>query len=93
MRLLYLALAAAFLLIGAVALSFAQSLRLGPGGVEVRGPERARDELSERMLGLRVACDHGDRRACVRMGIIIGEHRDRHEEWRRHHPEVFFYER
>jgi hypothetical protein len=96
MRRLYLAFAASLLLIGWGGPSSAQSVRIGPGGVEVRpGPEHhyARDELSERMLGLRAACDAGDRRACVRMGIIIGEHRERHEEWRRAHPDVFFYER
>jgi hypothetical protein len=29
----------------------------------------------------------------VRLGIIIGEHRERRDEWRREHPDVFFYER
>jgi len=80
----------------------AQSLRIGPGGVEVRPAEPprrgvpapvARDELRDRMLGLRIACEDGDRRACVRMGIIIGENRERREMWRRENPEVFFYER
>jgi uncharacterized protein YcfJ len=52
-----------------------------------------RDELSDRMLGLRIACEDGDRRACVRLGIIIGENRERRASWRREHPEVFFYER
>jgi len=52
-----------------------------------------RDELSDRMLGLRIACEDGDRRACVRLGIIIGENRERRAAWRREHPEVFFYER
>ena len=56
-------------------------------------PPHPRDELRERMLGLRVACQDGDRRACVRLGIIIGEHRERREEWRREHPDVFFYKR
>jgi uncharacterized protein YcfJ len=51
------------------------------------------DELRERMLGLREGCEQGDRRACVRLGILIGEHRERREAWRREHPEVFFYER
>src|SRR5689334_22383791 len=37
-------------------------------------PPRARhDELRDRMLQLREGCDEGDRRACVRLGIIIGE--------------------
>ena len=33
------------------------------------------------------------RRACVRLGILIGENRERRAAWRREHPEVFFYER
>jgi hypothetical protein len=90
---LRLALAASILLMGLSGQLFAQSVRIGPGGVEIRPGGPPRDELSERMLGLRVACQDGDRRACVRLGIIIGEHKERHEEWRRAHPDVFFYER
>ena len=52
-----------------------------------------RDELRERMLQLREGCDEGDRRACVRLGIIIGENWERRAAWRRENPEVFFYER
>jgi hypothetical protein len=95
MRLLHIGIAASILLMGLSGQLFAQSLRIGPGGVEIRPteppppPPRPRDELREQMLGLRVACDDGDRRACVRLGIIIGEHRERHEEWRREHPDVF----
>jgi hypothetical protein len=69
----------------------------GPGGVELRprGPDRrpVRDELRERMLELRQACEEDDKRACVRLGILIGENRARREAWRREHPDVFFYER
>ena len=99
MRLLHLMLAASILLMCSSGQLFAQSLRIGPGGVEIRPaeppplPPRPRDELRERKLGPRIACDDGDRRACVRLGIIIGEHRERREEWRREHPDVFFYER
>jgi hypothetical protein len=68
-----------------------------PGAVEVVPPAPAaapvvRDELRDRMLHFRERCDEGDRRACVRLGIIIGEHRERRAAWRREHPEVFFYE-
>jgi hypothetical protein len=45
------------------------------------------------MLRLREDCEDGDRRACVRLGILIGENRERRAAWRREHPEVFFYER
>jgi hypothetical protein len=80
--------------------SHAQSIRLGPGGVEInperRGPPPrpvVRDELRERMFRLREACEDGDRRACVRFGMILGENRERQAEWRREHPEVFSFER
>ena len=36
-----------------------------------------RDELQDRMLELRERCEDGDRRACVRLGILIGENRER----------------
>jgi hypothetical protein len=34
--------------------------------------------------GLRRACDYGDRRACFRLGVVIGRHREaeRQREWR-----------
>lgn len=66
-----------------------------PVAVAPPPPPRAvrRDELSDRMLMLRQDCDDGDRRACVRLGILIGENRERRAAWRREHPEVFFYER
>jgi hypothetical protein len=100
----------AFLAVGSLWLtgvtdqSLAQSLRLGPGGVEILPapevappPRRAppppvRDELRDRMLQLREDCEDGNRRSCVRLGIIIGENRERRATWRREHPEVFFYE-
>jgi hypothetical protein len=82
--------------------SHAQSIRLGPGGVEISpGPEErgppprpaVRDELRERMFRLREACEDGDRRACVRFGMILGENRERQAEWRREHPDLFSFER
>lgn len=56
-------------------------------------PRVVRDELGDRMVLLREGCEDGDRRACVRLGIIIGENRERRAAWRHEHPEVFFYER
>ena len=49
----------------------------------------ARDGLQERMLELRAGCEDSDRRACVRLGILIAENRARRAAWRRDHPEVF----
>jgi hypothetical protein len=47
----------------------------------------------DRMEDLRGGCQAGDRRDCVRLGIMIGEHREHRAAWRREHPDVFFYER
>jgi len=66
-----------------------------PAPVEAFRPETppVRDELRDRMLQFRERCEDGDHRACVRLGILIGENRERRAAWRREYPEVFFYER
>ncbi len=40
---------------------------------------------------LHAACDMGDRHACIRFGVMIGQHRERVAEWRRMHPDYFAY--
>src|SRR6516225_6785330 len=40
------------------------------------------DPFRDRLLQLRGLCDAGDRGACVRLGIIIGENRGRVAGWR-----------
>jgi len=45
------------------------------------------------MVGFHQLCDRGDRKACIRFGIMIGENRERHAEWRRAHPEFWWWER
>jgi hypothetical protein len=56
-------------------------------------PVARHDELRDRMFELRGGCEAGDRRACVQLGIIIGENRARRDAWRRDYPDIFFYER
>ncbi|MGB6542271.1 MAG: hypothetical protein WBF03_15545 [Xanthobacteraceae bacterium] len=55
-------------------------------------PARAQDVQAE-LLGFHQLCDHGDRKACVRFGMILGRMQERHAEWRRVHPEWFWWER
>jgi hypothetical protein len=65
----------------------------GPAPVAVVAPPPVvRDPMRDRMLELRGACEAGDRGACVRLGIIIGENRGRVAAWRHDYPDVFFYE-
>ena len=51
------------------------------------------EAMREQMFQLREGCQQGDRRSCVRLGIIIGENRERRAQWRHEHPELFWYER
>lgn len=44
-------------------------------------------------LGLHQLCDKGDRRACVKFGIILGENAQRHADWRKRHAEWWWWER
>jgi hypothetical protein len=101
MRLIHMAFGVSVIVLTALAgQSYGQSVLIGPGGIQVTPRDRrpvppayARDELRREMFHLRAECDEGERRACVRLGIIIGEHREHVAEWRREHPELFFYER
>lgn len=54
-------------------------------------PAKAQD--IEVLRAYHIACEHGDRKACVRFGFMLGENKAHHEEWRRLHPEFFWYER
>jgi hypothetical protein len=106
MRLTGLAIIISVSLLSLTTGALAQNIRVGPGGVEIN-PRREveppppparrgappRDELRERMMEYRGACEDGDKRSCVRLGILIGENREKRAQWRREHPEVFFYER
>jgi len=56
------------------------------------GPARAQEVQAE-LLGFHQLCDRGDRKACVRFGMILGRMQERHAEWRRLHPEWFWWER
>jgi hypothetical protein len=58
------------------------------GGVPVRAQDRVSSE-GQRLHRLR---DDGDKRACVRFGMMFNENRARHDEWRRSHPEFFAFQ-
>ncbi|MDQ0468280.1 hypothetical protein [Labrys wisconsinensis] len=53
----------------------------------------AYDPYFDQMTRLHMACDAGNRSACVHFGVIIGEHREKMAEWRRLHPDFFTWER
>jgi hypothetical protein len=74
--------------IGAAILAAIPGLVLSGTAVLAQVPEAREAEL----IGLHQLCDRGDRKACVRFGMMLGEMRERHADWRQHHPEFFFWE-
>lgn len=63
------------------------------GVVPVTTPARAQDAREAEIIGFHQLCEKGDRRACVRFGVLIGENRQRHADWRRAHTEWFWWDR
>lgn len=57
------------------------------------GPRFGDEDPRRRMFELRERCEDGDRRACVRFGIVIGENRERNAQWRRESPEFYWWDR
>src|SRR5262245_21219772 len=55
-------------------------------------PVQAQDRPMREGARLHQLCDQGDKRACVRFGMLMNENRARHDEWRRSHPDLFWYE-
>lgn len=56
-------------------------------------PARAQSAAEAEIIGFHQLCEKGDRRACVRFGILIGRNEQRHADWRRAHAEWFWWER
>jgi hypothetical protein len=56
-------------------------------------PARAQHARDAEMIGYHQLCERGDRKACIRFGMMLGENRVRHAEWRRLHPEWWGWER
>ena len=44
------------------------------------------------LVGLHQLCDRGDRKACVRFGMLLGEAKERHGDWRRAHAKWWWIE-
>ena len=75
------------LVLGAAALSLVGIAAIASSGV------RAQSAREAEMIGFHQLCEKGDRKACIRFGILIGENRERHAEWRRLHPNWWWWER
>jgi hypothetical protein len=54
---------------------------------------QAQSGAEAELIGFHQLCDKGDRRACVRFGILIGQNQQRHADWRKSHAEWFWWEK
>ena len=53
----------------------------------------AQDAVEAEMIGYHQLCEKGDRKACIRFGILIGRNQQRHADWRRAHADWWWWER
>lgn len=49
------------------------------------------DPFADQLSRLHGNCSAGDLHACIRFGILIGQHQEHVAEWRRFHPDYFTY--
>ena len=54
---------------------------------------RAQSAEEAEMVGFHRLCEKGDRRACIKFGILLGRNQQRHADWRRAHADWFWWER
>jgi len=59
----------------------------------VATPAHAQDAMEAEMIGYHQLCQKGDRKACIRFGILIGRNGQRHADWRRAHADWWWWER
>jgi hypothetical protein len=64
------------------------------GAVPMSAPASAQDWQAREaeLVGLHQLCDRGDRKACVRFGMILAENHEHHDDWRHRHAEFFWWE-
>jgi hypothetical protein len=56
-------------------------------------PAHAQGAAEAEIIGFHQLCEKGDRKACVRFGILIGRNEQRNADWRRAHADWFWFER
>jgi hypothetical protein len=62
--------------------------------VVASAPSQAQSARQIEMAELHKKCEQGrSRRACIRFGILIGENRQRHTDWRKLHPDWWWWEK
>jgi hypothetical protein len=54
---------------------------------------QAQNNVEAEIIGFHQLYEKGDRKACIRFGILIGRNEQRGADWRRAHGEWFWWER
>ena len=58
----------------------------------VASPAHAQGAVEAEIVGFHQLCQQGDRKACIRFGILIGRNEQRHADWRRAHADWWWWE-
>jgi hypothetical protein len=61
------------------------------GAASIGTPVQAQNAREAELIGFHQLCEKGDRRACIRFGML-GENRERHAEWGKHHADWWWWE-
>jgi hypothetical protein len=60
--------------------TLALAIVVSAAGAASPTPARAQDAAEAEMIGFHQLCQKGDRRACIRFGILIGRNEQRHAD-------------
>jgi hypothetical protein len=52
----------------------------------------AQDSREAQMLGFHQLCQQGDKKACIRFGMMLQQNKDHMDAWRHRHPDWFWWE-
>lgn len=66
---------------------------VGGSATLIASPAHAQNAAEAEIIGFHQLCEKGDRKACIRFGILIGRNEQRHADWRRAHADWFWWER
>jgi hypothetical protein len=73
--------------------AFVIAAGVGGSASMVASPAHAQNAMEAEIIGFHQLCEKGDRKACVRFGILIGRNEQRGADWRRAHADWFWFER
>jgi hypothetical protein len=72
--------------------AFVFAAGIGGSAGMITSPVHAQNVEAE-ILGFHQLCEKGDRKACVRFGMLLGRNEQRNADWRRAHADWFWFER